>query len=243
MNVTKLVFKSHKWLAVATSILTVLWFFSGIFMTMPAFLQRALADSAAPTASPTSEIYRSIRVPIADAIALVDQAAGSPVLVNNIVLRMIAGKLYYRVVTNQGSNLVDAVDGSFLKIDEGVARQLAVHAGARAEELGSATLINRLDGLYTWGPLPVWKIQANDKGATVFYVDPGGGEVNVYGRSKRIMMHLIGMHSLEFLNPWLSKGKIRFIMWTFTIIGNVMVFFGLWILWIQYVNWRQRRAH
>ena len=34
---------------------------------------------------------------------------------------------------------------------------------------------------------------------------------------------------------------INFLMWIFTLAANAMFFFGLWILWIQYVNWRARR--
>lgn len=242
MNVTKFVFKSHKWLAVATSVLTVFWFFSGIFMTMPAFLQQAMAESPAPAAGPPAEIYRDFRVTIPQAIALVDQNSGAAVHVNDVTIRQIGGQLYYRVATNQGSSLVSVLDGSFLKITEEVARQLAVHAGAQAETLGAATLMKRWDGLYTWGALPVWKIQASDAAGTIYYVNPDGGDVSSFGGMKKIKAHLVGMHSLEFLNPWMSKSNIRLLMWVFTVAGNVMIFFGLWILWIQYVNWRARRT-
>ena len=51
-----------------------------------------------------------------------------------------------------------------------------------------------------------------------------------------------GPLTLEFLNPYMSHNKIRFIMWVFTVAGNAMFAFGLWILWIQFKNWRARRS-
>ncbi len=242
MNITKFVFKSHKWLAVATSVLTILWFFSGIFMTTPQFIQQAFAESPAPSADPATDVYRDVRISIPEAVALVDKNAESPVRVDDVSIRRIGGKLYYRVATNQGSNLINVIDGSFLKITEDVARQLVLHSGAQAETLGTATLMTRWDGLYTWASLPAWKMRASDKAGTIYYVSTDTGEVSAYGGMKKLRAHLVGMHSLEFLNPWMTKAKIRFLMWIFTLVGNVMIFFGMWILWIQYKNWRERRA-
>lgn len=238
MNVTKFVFKTHKWLAVSTAVLTFLWFFSAIFMTMPAFIERAVAEPA--VASENVDLYRDLQLSVPQAIAALEQNLGHAVRVNDVLFKKIQDKLYYRFGTNEGIHLVSGTDGSLLKITEDVARAIVVHRGARAEDLQPPQLLERYDGLYTHGEIPAWKFH-DTRTNTTYFVEVRNGDTRSMGRMSRIKAHLVGWHTLEFLNPYMSHNKIRFIMWVFTVAGNAMFVFGMWILWIQFKNWRARR--
>lgn len=240
MNLQKFVFKSHKWLAVGTGILSFLWFFSGIFMTIPERLLRVAADGGTPAEEQKSP-FREMRLSPAEAIVKAEQAAGQPVVVSSVSFRQIEGRMHYLISARQGNFLVSSLDGSLLTITEALARRIVAAQGARPEDLGSATLLQSFYAEYTWGPLPVWRIAAHDPKKMIYYVEMDGGEVRSSSRLGRLRGFLTGLHSLEFLNPYLSRGRIRFIMWVFSIAGTTMTLFGFWILWIQFQNWRQRK--
>lgn len=242
MNITKFVFKTHKWLAVSAGAMTVLWFFSGIFMTIPGPLLRAFAQDEKPPAE-TASPYRNLRVSVPGAIAAADGAAGRNVDVHDIAFRKIEDRLYYRVGTRQGVFLVSGDDATILRVTEDVAKRIVVHRGAGADELGSVTRLETYGVEYTFGPLPAWRIAASDAQRRIYYVEVNGGEVRFTTRVARLRGHIVGVHSLEFLNGWLSRGVIHLIMWVLAIVGTAMSVFGCWILWLQWRNWRQARGH
>jgi hypothetical protein len=244
MNLTRVVFKSHKWLAVTAGSMTFLWFFSGIFLVLPNRLLHILS-SVGPAPAPKNREahdFRALRVSIPEAIAAVDRAAGRTVLVQGVEMRKIEGQVYYRLAADDATHLVNAQDGSLLEISEEVARRILVHEGIAAASLGSASRVETYGAEYTYGPLPAWRIESRDAHRTIYYVEVHGGTVRASHRLGRVREYLEGLHTLTFLRPWLSSGALRLVLWIFSIIGTVMTVFGFWILGMQYRNWRERRT-
>ena len=240
MSLTRFVFKSHKWLAVATGAFAFLWFFSGVFMTTPPRLKSMLGGGGNSAAQqPLS--YRDAKVAISEAITQVDRAAGQQVSVTNVEFRNIEGLLYYRIATPQNVYLVSGKDGSFLTIDAEAARRIVISKGVNPESIGAIRMLRTLDQEHTWGPLPAWRIEMNDAQKTLFYVEVFGGETYSTQRWGRILNFLTGLHTLDFLNPYVRRSRIRLLMWVFSTVGTIMVLFGFWILGIQFQNWRQQR--
>lgn len=243
MTLSRFVFKSHKWLAVPTGVITFLWFFSGILMTVPNRLLRAVAGPQPQVgrAQTGESPYRTLRISIPDAIAAVDRSGGHALNVRDVSMRSIEGQLYYRISTEEGVRLVNGNDGSLLTISGDVARRILVHGGIPAEQLGAVAFLKEYNLEYPYGPLPAWRVESHDAKATIYYVGVDG-ELRSSRRLGRIHEFLMGMHTLEFLSPWFRIGILRLIMWIFSILGTTMTLFGFWILWIQYKNWLERRA-
>lgn len=210
-------------------------------MTIPQRLLNAVAGAGGSTQDQRDH-YREVKVSLADAIDALDRGTGNPVDVNQVAFRGIEGQLYYRVSTRQGVYLVSGRDASVLTITEDVARRIAASKGADPKDIESATLLRAHDQDYLWGPLPAWRIEVADDRRTAYYVEVAGGEVRTTHRWGRVLAFLTGMHTLEFLNPYMSGGRIRLIMWVFSIVGTIMTLFGFWILWIQFQNWRSGRS-
>ena len=243
MNLTKFVFKSHKWLAVATGIITLIWFVSGVALTLPAPRQQPPQPGGqAAAVDVAAEPFRNLRVSIPEAVTAADRAAGQPVRLGGVSFRTIEGRLHYRLVTEPaGVVLVDGSDGSITKVTEEMARRI-VTARSRVpvESLGTAALQTTHDNAYAYGVLPVYRFQPPGS-STWYYVETDGAEFRAVSRISRVKNFLTGMHTLDFLRPYMSGFAIQMTMFLFSIVGTVMTAFGFWILWIQWKLWLQSR--
>jgi len=240
MNTTRLVYKSHKWLAVGVGLLTFLWFVSGIVMVLPQnLISRPPASAAAP---PQTQTFRDATVTVPQAIVALETSLGHPVNVNEIGFRSLEAKLFYQISTaKNGTHLVNVVDGTRFVITQGVARQLAVRAAGGAGSLGEISLLRAYDSDYTRGPLPAYRVPANDGANTIYYVTGETGEVRSTNRLGRIRRFITGLHVFAYLAPWMSKRSIQVALVVASAVGAAMAILGVWILWIQLKNWRLAR--
>jgi hypothetical protein len=245
MTLSRFVYKTHKWLAVGALIATLAWFVSGIIMVTPnrLFGSRAFQYKG----QPGDRTLRDVTISIAQAIAIVDAAAGAPAKLEDVRLRRLAGRLVYEISTDSGKHLVDAVDGSRVAIDEEFAKHIVKRHVGEGARFRDVSLLRVHNDEYGWGPVPAWRIALDDDRATLFFIGAQGGEVSYSDRYGRARQWLIGWHSLAFLNGLFSTRVIQGIMWLFSVVGTAMSFFGCWILWIQWKNWlaarRARPAH
>lgn len=239
MNLSRFVFKSHKWLAVAAGLLTLIWFVSGIVMVLPVSIFGAPGQLSA--AGPPGPAYKEIAVGIPQAIAAVEAGLGREVNVTSVEFRRIAGRLLYRVQTDgAGAHLVDAISAERYVIDETRARELLRLADPAAAG-GAMTLVREFDSDYRYGPLPAYRLSLADAARTNYYVSVETGEVRATNTGGRWRGFLAGMHTFDFLRPWTNAVSHRLLLVVTSLVGTLMSLFGLWILWIQFVNWRARR--
>jgi len=242
MNLTKVVFKTHKWLAVGAGLLTFIWFVSGCVMLLPPYVFGTVPrlQSKAPEPAPA---YKEIAVTVPQAIAAVEAAVGQPVEATGVGFRRVTGKLCFEISTaKNGTHLVDALNGKRFEVTEDVARQLVMGLDVPRNDLPwSVSTVREYDADYGYGPLPVYRIAILDPAGTVYYVDATTGEMNATNRAGRLRGFLAGTHTLGFLQPAMGGRALRVTLILFSILGTVMSVFGFWILWIQFRNWRAGR--
>lgn len=242
MNLSRFVFKSHKWLAVATGLLTLMWFVSGIVMLVP--VRFFGGPGFKSTEGPPGPDYRQVALSVPQAIATVETELGRTVKVTGMEFRRLAGRLFYRVQTDgAGSHLVDAVTGERYVIDEAAARELLRLVEPEAH-VAAVTLVKDFDSDYTYGPLPAYRLVLADGSRTAYYISTDTGEIRGTNREGRWRSFIAGTHTFDFLRPVMTSAAHRLLLIGTSAIGTLMTVFGLAILWIQYVNWRaRRRAH
>lgn len=238
MSWSRFIFKTHKWLAVAVGILTLLWFVSGIVMVSPGRWGRppGIGQTAGPGPG-----FREVNLTVAQAIAAVDAKVGRNVQVTEIGFSRIAGKLLYRVHTEgAGTHLVDAVNGEMVVIDAEAAQALLGEFLPK-DAPREITLLTSYNREYGIGPLPVYRIALADGNDTTYYVSTTTGEINGTNRITRWRGFFGGLHTFRFLDFVFDSNGVRLTLILFSLVGTVMSLTGLAILYIQYINWRARR--
>ena len=241
MTLSRFIFKTHKWLAVAVGLFTFTWFVSGIVMVLPGSLfTGTYADRKADPAPPA---FRDVAVSVPQAIAAVDAAAAKPVEVTEFGFRQVLGTLYFEIGTvKSGRHLVSTRDGVRLHITEDIARQIAAESFGPGVTGKRASLLNDYDSDYAYGPLPVYRLPLEDSRATIVYVARDTGEVRFTNRPGRLRGTLAGLHTFDFLGSFLSSRSTRLILILFSAVGTLMSLFGLAILCLQLRNWLAARA-
>lgn len=239
MSWSRFIFKSHKWLAVAVGLLTVVWFVSGIVMVMPG---RFFSPPAPPDPSGApGPGYRDVAVTAPQAIAAAEAAAGGKVDVTGMSFLRVAGRLLYQVKTAAaGSHLVNAVTGERFVIDEQVATKMVLRSVPGAK-LAAVTLLHAYDLDYAIGPLPAYRVTLDDGRDTKYYVAIENGEMRATNRAMRWREMFIGLHTFRFLRHVMDGEGVRITLILTSIVGTAMSVFGMAILWVQFVNWRARR--
>lgn len=239
MTLNRFVYKSHKWLAVGVGLLTLVWFASGVVMVMPG----SILGGAAPVPEPGKLDYQAMTLSVAQAIAAAEAAAGANMVISQVELRPIEGRLYYQISTaKSGMHLIDAASGARLDITEEYAKRMASRLVSGGAPIQESEKVGKYDIEYAYGPLPVFRFVFADPASTIVYVSPRTGELRASNRKGRIRALIAGTHSFDFLQPLLENRGKRIVLLFFSFVGLVMSVFGSWILWIQFHNWRARRA-
>ncbi|MGH9815489.1 MAG: PepSY domain-containing protein [Candidatus Acidiferrales bacterium] len=239
MSWSRFIFKSHKWLAVAVGLLTLVWFVSGIVMVMPG---RFFSPPAPPDPSgPAGPGYRDVAVTAPQAVAVAEAAVGGEVEVSGVSFLRVAGRLLYQVKTAAaGSHLVDAVTGERFVIDEQIAREMVRRSVPGAKQ-GDVTVLQAYDLDYAIGPLPAFCVALDDGRDTKYYVAVENGEMRATNRAMRWRDRFVGLHTFRFLRHVMDGEGVRITLILTSIVGTAMSVFGMAILWVQFVNWRARR--
>jgi uncharacterized iron-regulated membrane protein len=241
MTLNRFVYKTHKWLAVSVVFFSFLWFGSGVVMMMPQnLLGRPKANPAGASAAPD---FTQMAITVPQAIAAAETAAGRSTVATSVDVLSIEGRLYYQIaLTKSGTHLIDAVSGARLDITEEYAKQMAARLIGGRGKPGESGTVQTHNSEYSYGPLPVYRIVFDDAPATVVYVSPSTGEMRASDRRGRIREFITGTHTFVFLRPLVTPRGAKVMLILFSFVGLVMTVFGSWILWIQFQNWRARRA-
>jgi hypothetical protein len=226
---------------VGVGLFTLLWFASGIVMELP---RNVLGGGGIrPAGSINAPDFKQIAISVPQAIAATEAAAGGGVLTTGVDLRAIEGRLFYEISTaRSGTHLIDAVNGARLEITEEYAKQMAERVLGGQGPLQGVETLRKYGFEYTYGPLPVFRFAFADPAGTIVYISSRSGEMRVSNRNVRIRTFIAGTHTFDFLTPMIANRGTRIVLILFSFVGCVMSFFGFWILWIQFQNWRARRA-
>jgi uncharacterized iron-regulated membrane protein len=239
MTLNRLVFKTHKWLGVAVGALTLLWFVTGVVMSLPAGVLRA----APPEAAAAEVSFRDVKLSVPEAIAHAEAQAGKTFGSVEVSFRRLPGRLLYQVsAPGAGTFLMDALSGERLVIDEPAAREIAAGLMRGSGQVTRATLLRQHVPRYLYGPLPAYQVETTAADGRIYFIAALTGEWRSVDRISfyRALFH--DAHSLAILRPFISGATVRGLLIATSAVGTAMSFFGMWILWIQWKNWLAARA-
>jgi hypothetical protein len=241
MNV-RLIYQSHKWLAVAVVAATLAWFISGVVMVLPGNWRTlspnlTLTSDADPRLSGAPE-FEDARVTVPSAIGAVRAQAGKPVRITSVKLRRLPGRLSYEVATSDRVYLVDGISGEVFTLNESIAGQIAAATVGPRTPLGPVTVQRERTSDYR-GPVPAFRIPVEDGKGTVLYVGGPPVDVRYSDRLSRRLTPIAGWHELLFLRPLLSGSAVRLTMLVSAILGTLMSLAGTVILFLQFQRWRR----
>lgn len=234
MTLNKFVFKSHKWLALAAAVASMVWFVSGVAIVLP--------EPRASMAVPASELdVTDVRVAVPEAVQAAESAAGRRLKVRGVVLKLLGNRGVYEISSDAGTCLVDAASGQVVTLDESAARSIAESLLAGRAQIASMELHRRHVLGYGYGPLPVFQIQTNAADGTRIFLAQNTGELRIYSSAQmqRIAWH--DAHNFTLLRGLLPNRAIRGLLLLAGVVASVMGVFGVWILWIQLRNWMTAR--
>lgn len=245
MNFQRFVFKSHKWLAVGLGLFTFFWFLSGIVMVLPGLQGTPPSGSRPKAETPRRDAYpfRHITVSVPQAIAAAETAAGQPLSVASVSFRALLGRLAYQIETNgAGVFLIDTADASRIVITPELATQIAAAAFGPPAAWRAPVLLREHTNDYKYGPLPTYRLEADDAQRTVYYIRVETGEV-LQGSTRfgRLRGLLVNTHTFGFLRPELDNRAASLTLIGFALAGLLLSVFGVWILYLQLLNWLRAR--
>jgi uncharacterized iron-regulated membrane protein len=223
----------HKWLALLVGLQVLIWLVSGLYMVVINIdfihgdplvrnMQQKVVVSSAPSIT-IAEIMK--RYP--DAM--------------QISLRPVMDRTYYFVTTANGRYLVDIESGSLASpLGEDSARQIAAYHYAGEEPLRRARLISAdPPAEIQTRPLPLWRIDFDDRFSTSFYIDPYSGSL-VTRRHQywRIFDFMWMLHIMDYENRVDAHNRL---LLTTQVSALTFAVSGLWLLFYSFSAKRRRK--
>jgi hypothetical protein len=239
VNLSRFVYKSHKWLSVAVGLFATLWFFSGMVMILPSPLLQS-SSSAPPRVAPAAppESFRDVKVSVPEAIAAADASSGHRLEIADVGFRRVLGRLVYALADADGHvHLIDATNGMRIQINEERARQIGIASVGGQFSARQVSLLQRFDWTYKYGPLPAYRLMFDDPAGSVLYVSAETGEVQFTSRLGRLRSLVSDAHTFGFLQPMVPGRWVQWALFVFAGVGFLLSLFGGWILWLQLDGW------
>jgi hypothetical protein len=198
------IYQIHKLLAVSVGGFFLAWLISGIVMVLPRL-------SGGPKAQITDSIDIKKVSPSATAVlAGLETVAGDMSQVKAVTLKRLADSHVYEIVTaRRDPILIDAESGGLFRITAQTAAALARrHMSSVPHDL-KVDLLSHHELSYPWGPLPVYRVIAEDNPSIVYYVSARDGAVQRSNRESRIRNAIASLHTLEPIKLLIGREAIR----------------------------------
>ncbi|WP_237055640.1 hypothetical protein [Microbulbifer sediminum] len=163
--------KVHKWIFLFIGIQALLWTLSGVYMVV-VDLDFIHGD----------HLVKNLREPLPDDQAQVTPTEALLQEYSNprfVQLKAIKGKLFYILRDDNGAHLIDARSGTEVSpIDRARAKELAEYYYAGEMPAATAELIESNPPTELQSrPLPLWRIDFDDRYGTSFYIHPDTGSL------------------------------------------------------------------
>ena len=222
----------HKWLGLLLAVQFVLWMASGLAMSL-------LDHDAVQGHGHRAEKETLTPVWPQGLLSAAQVLSASTLPVQSIETAWLLDRPVYRLITNQGVQLVSAVDGATLELDESAAKQIATsdYVGDGIAQAGVRLATPNTESRGHVGP--VWRFDFSDAEDTTVYVSAVDGRVLAHrNRTWRWfdvawMLHIMDYGKREdFNNPLVIMAAGG---------GVWIALTGLWLL-LTGVRWRSRVA-
>ncbi|MBB3063268.1 hypothetical protein [Microbulbifer rhizosphaerae] len=225
MKVASLARKIHKWIFLFIGIQALLWVMSGFYMVV-VNLDFIHGDHLVKNQNEPISILPAQLYPTEKLL----QRFGT---VESIALKSIQQRPHYVVHEANGAHLVDAISGTEIPpVDRATAISLAEYYFSGNQPAASAQLIEENPPSEIQSrPLPLWRIDFDDRFGTSFYIDPQTAQLvtrrHDYWRAFDFfwMLHIMDYEAREDVNNWLLRSVTLFSL-TSVLAGFLLLFYS-----------------
>jgi uncharacterized iron-regulated membrane protein len=223
----------HKWLGLVIGIQVLIWLATGLYMVV-VDLDFIHGDPL------VKNMQQSIAVPQANLLSMAGLRSTYPDA-ERISLKPIMAKNFYTVTTVDQRYLLDAETGAVISpLDEKTAREIAIfHFNDDARILNASLITDRAPMEIQTRPLPLWRIDFDDRFSTSFYIDPYTG-VLVTRRHQywRIFDFMWMLHIMDYSE---RTNAHSLLLKTAEISGLVFGVTGVWLLFYSFSGRRKKK--
>lgn len=192
------ILRVHKWVAVTTGLVLLMWIASGVVLLVPPPTPNILLpfERAAQQAT---------RADITRALTALDSGS----TIDRVQIRSLLGRRVLEVRGERGVNLLDGESGAPLNITSDIARAIAAEQVDPTVSITGITRLEEHDLGYPFGPLPVFRVTFDDGARTLAYVNVTTGGVVYADRFTRAWYALTSMHDFTALVVLVKSVKLR----------------------------------
>lgn len=160
----------------------------------------------------------------------------------SVSLELVAGTMVYKISTKSGeSYLINARTGERFAITAEVAERLARRDYGRDTTITRIELITPLQSGDSWGSLPAYRVEFNDRRATVLYVAVSDGQVFRVDHVRRLVAAIENLHTFGPVRLISDREEIRKgLLLVLAIVGLGVAVTGYYIA--LPLKWRQRQV-
>jgi uncharacterized iron-regulated membrane protein len=219
----RLIFQIHKWVGIGIGLVLVMWIITGIMAVGGDAVQGRGRRDTGP------DFARATMTP-AQAVQAAISADSGIAPVTQLTVERLGAKIVYRLTGAGGAvMLLDAGDGSRVVVDEAVAREVVLLDSPKAT-IGAPTLIERHDGVYQGGALPVWRVALGNEAGTVVHVNVATGALSRTDRKAQLHRTVMGLHTFGSLRRFIPSARaVYYIFIAASIISLVSVLTGYYL--------------
>lgn len=224
----------HKWLGLFVGLQILIWLTSGLYMVV--------FDIDFIHGDPlVKNMQHTVAIPITPMPGLAVLRAKYP-NATHIGLRPVMGQTFYTVTTTDGRYLFDPETGDLKSpLDEETARQIAKYHFKGDTPILNATLITAKPPMeIQTRPLPLWRIDFDDRFSASFYIDPYTGALATRRHQYwRIFDFLWMLHIMDYEDR--ADAHNRLLIFA-QISGLSLAITGLWLLFYSFSGRAKNRA-
>ena len=205
LNMRRVMYRIHKWLAVTAGVFFVIWLLSGIVMVLP---RTSPPNSIGGTRAQVN--FASITMSPAEAISKLTNSSGHPPQVKRVGIIKIHNSVAYKIDTRTGnSHLINAQTGEIFHITQELAIQIARTHRSLPDSVTQVDYITHHTSVYPWGALPTYRFTFDDSNSTIAYVSPTNGDVRFSNTLSRIRTAITSLHEFIPLKLLIDSEVIR----------------------------------
>lgn len=230
MRAPKLSRKIHKWIALLLGIQLFLWALSGFYM-VTVHIDIIHGDMLVNDARHEIRIEQDVPI-LPDRLAAIHPDA------RKITLRSLMDRPVY-LVEGDGTRLLDAVDGRQLSpIDEDTATRIAEYHYRGEALIRHVELLEKDPPTeLQMRPLPLWRVDFDDKWNSTFYINPTTGEFTAKRHTLwRIFDFLWMLHIMDYDT---RDDMNNLVLRVVSMLGLLASLSGVWLL---FYSFRRKRA-
>jgi len=223
-------YRLHKWLAVGSGIVLLMWCGTGVVMVIHHLSPRISGLPTSQSVGAFEPIDSLLVSPARAASIAADPLDGrAPTQMD---LRPLGTRVVYRLRSPGGNTaMVDARSGSLVRVDSALAVALVRQRYDLGGDVTSFRTIRSNDSRYPFGTLPGLQMRLADGGRATFTVGVSSGEVFRSSPTSRLRTFMGAAHSFGQLRPLIGEAGTY---WSLTLIGTLTILAGLtgfWIAW------------